>query len=223
MIKNIIFDMSEVIISGYHGVEKILEQQYAIPEEEWERERLSKNELFLNLMRGNLSEEAYLEELLQGTNWNISIEQLKTAIRSSIEQLKTAIRSNLNRPVPGTMKVVRELKGKYQLILLSDYVREWMKYIEERNEDLRIFDKKIFSYNIGTTKSEVETFETVLEQTKIVADETLFIDDYEKNVKNAEAVGIHGIVFENADQLRKILSSEYNLLQVEKEYRGEDR
>ena len=212
MIKNIIFDMSEVIISGYHGVEKILEQQYAIPEEEWERQRLSKNELFLNLMRGNLSEEAYLEELLQGTNWNISIEQLKTAIRL-----------NLNRPVPGTMKVVRELKGKYQLILLSDYVREWMKYIEERNEDLRIFDKKIFSYNIGTTKSEVETFETVLEQTKIVADETLFIDDYEKNVKNAEAVGIHGIVFENADQLRKTLSSEYNLLQVENEYSGEDR
>ena len=201
MIKNIIFDMSEVIISGYHGVEKILEQQYAIPEGAWERQRLSKNELFLNLMRGNLSEEAYLEELLQGTNWNISIEQLKTAIRS-----------NLNRPVPGTMKVVRELKGKYQLILLSDYVREWMKYIEERNEDLRIFDKKIFSYNIGTTKSEVETFETVLEQTKIVADETLFIDDYEKNVKNAEAVGIHGIVFENAEQLRKILSSEYKLI-----------
>ena len=212
MIKNIIFDLSEVIISGYHGVEKILEQQYAIPEEAWERQRLSKNELFLNLMRGNLSEEAYLEELLQGTNWNISIEQLKTAIRS-----------NLNRPVPGTMKVVRELKGKYQLILLSDYVREWMKYIEERNEDLRIFDKKIFSYNIGITKSEVETFETVLEQTKIVANETLFIDDYEKNVKNAEAVGIHGIVFENAEQLRKTLSSEYNLLQVENEYRGEDR
>ena len=212
MIKNIIFDMSEVIISGYHGVEKILEQQYAIPEEAWERQRLSKNELFLNLMRGNLSEEEYLEELLHGTNWNISIDQLKAAIRS-----------NLNRPVPGTMKIVGELKGNYQLILLSDYVREWMKYIEERNEDLRIFDKKIFSYDIGTTKSEVQTFETVLEQTNIVADETLFIDDYEKNVKNAEAVGIHGIVFENAEQLRKTLSSEYNLLQVENEYSGEDR
>ena len=212
MIKNIIFDMSEVIISGYHGVEKILEQQYAIPEEEWERERLSKNELFLNLMRGNLSEEAYLEELLQGTNWNISIDQLKAAIRS-----------NLNRPVPGTMKIVGALKGNYQLILLSDYVKEWMKYIQERNEDLRIFDKKIFSYDIGTTKSEVQTFRTLLEQTGIVADETLFIDDYEKNVKNAEAVGIHGIVFKNAEQLRKILSSEYNLLQVENEYSGEDR
>lgn len=204
--------MSEVIISGYHGVEKLLKQQYAIPEEEWEAQRLSKNELFLDLMRGNLSEEAYLEELLQGTNWNISIDQLKEAIRS-----------NLNRPVPGTMKIVGELKGNYQLILLSDYVKEWMKYIEERNQDLRIFDKKIISYNIGTTKSEVQTFRTVIEQTGIVADETLFIDDYEKNVKNAEAVGIHGIVFKNAEQLRKILSSEYNLLQVENEYSGEDR
>lgn len=212
MIKNIIFDMSEVIISGYHGVEKLLKQQYAIPEEEWEAQRLSKNELFLDLMRGNLSEEAYLEELLQGTNWNISIDQLKEAIRS-----------NLNRPVPGTMKIVGALKGNYQLILLSDYVKEWMKYIQERNEDLRIFDKKIFSYDIGTTKSEVQTFRTVIEQTGIVADETLFIDDYEKNVKNAEAVGIHGIVFKNAEQLRKILSSEYNLLQVENEYSGEDR
>lgn len=211
-IKNIIFDMSEVIISGYHGVEKLLELQYAIPEEEFERQRLSKNEVFLDLMRGNLSEEEYMKELLQGTNWNISIDQLKTAIRS-----------NLNRPVPGTMKIVAELKRNYQLILLSDYVREWMEYIEENNKDLKIFDKKIFSYDTGTTKSEVQTFETVLEQAGIVADETLFIDDYEKNVKNAEKVGIHGIVFENAEQLRKTLSFEYNLLQMENEYKGEYR
>ena len=203
MIKNIIFDMSEVIISGYHGVEKILEQQYAIPEEEWERQRLSKNELFLNLMRGNLSEEEYLEELLKGTNWNISVEQLKTAIRQ-----------NLNQPVPGTMEIVKQLKakGKYQLILLSDHAREWMEYIEENNKDLEIFDKKIFSYDIGAVKSDEQTFKIVLEKAAIVADETLFIDDYEKNIENTEAVGIHGIVFENAEQLRKTLSSEYHLL-----------
>ena len=203
MIKNIIFDLSEVIISGYHGVEKILEQQYAIPEEEWERQRLSKNELFLNLMRGNLSEEEYLEELLKGTNWNISVEQLKTAIRQ-----------NLNQPVPGTMEIVKQLKakGKYQLILLSDHAREWMEYIEENNKDLEIFDKKIFSYDIGAVKSDEQTFKIVLEKAAIVADETLFIDDYEKNIENAEAVGIHGIVFENAEQLRKTLSSEYHLL-----------
>lgn len=203
MIKNIIFDLSEVIISGYHGVEKLLREQFGIPEQDFKEQKQLKNELFLDLMRGNLSEEEYLEELLKRTNWNISIEQLKTAIRQ-----------NLNQPVPGTMEIVKELKakGNYQLILLSDHTREWMEYIEENNKDLKIFDKKIFSYDIGAVKSDEQTFKTVLEKAAIVADETLFIDDYEKNVKNAEAVGIHGIVFENAEQLRKVLSSEYNLL-----------
>lgn len=201
MIKNIIFDLSEVIISGYHETEKIIERQYAIPEEEFKKQKLFKYEYFLDLMRGDLSEEEYLEELLQGTNWNLSLEQLKIAIRQ-----------NLNQPVPGTMEIVKELKGNYQLILLSDHAKEWMEYIEENNKDLGIFDKKIFSYDIGAVKSDNQTFHIILEQTGIVADETLFIDDYEKNVENAEAVGIHGIVFKNADQLRKILSSEYNLL-----------
>lgn len=202
MIKNIIFDLSEVIISGYHGVEKIIKRQYAIPEEDFKKQKFLKYEYFLDLMRGKLSEEEYLEELLKGTNWNISIEKLKTAIRQ-----------NLNQPIPGTMEIIKELKeGKYQLILLSDHVKEWMEYIEENNKDLEIFDKKIFSYDIETVKSDEQTFKIVLEKAAIVADETLFIDDYEKNVKNAEAVGIHGIVFENAEQLRKVLSSEYNLL-----------
>ena len=203
MIKNIIFDLSEVIISGYHGVEKLLREQFGIPEQDFKEQKQLKNELFLDLMRGILSEEEYLEELLKGTNWNISIEKLKTAIRQ-----------NLNQPIPGTMEIVKELKakGNYQLILLSDHAREWMGYIEENNKDLEIFDKKIFSYDIGAVKSDKQTFKIVLEQAGIVADETLFIDDYEKNEKNAEAVGIHGIVFENAEQLRKILSSEYHLL-----------
>lgn len=203
MIKNIIFDLSEVIISGYHGVEKLLREQFGIAEQDFKEQKQLKNELFLDLMRGILSEEEYLEELLKGTNWNISLKQLKTAIRQ-----------NLNQPVPGTTEIVKQLKakGNYQLILLSDHAREWMEYIEKNNRDLKIFDKKIFSYDIGAVKSDKQTFKIVLEQTGIVADETLFIDDYEKNIKNAEAVGIHGIVFENAEQLRKTLSSEYNLL-----------
>lgn len=202
MIKNIIFDLSEVIISGYHGVEKLLREQYGIPEQGFKEQKQLKNEFFLDSMRGNLSEEEYLKELLQGMDWSISIDQLKTAIRQ-----------NLNQPIPGTMEIVKQLKekGNYQLILLSDHVREWVKYIEENNKDLQMFDKKIFSYDIGVVKSDKQTFKIVLEQTGIIADETLFIDDYEKNVKNAEAVGIHGIVFENAEQLRKTLSSDLGI------------
>ena len=209
MIKNIIFDLSEVIISGYRGIEEVvLESQYGtfenqkILENEVDLDSMRENEVFLNLLRGKLTEEEYLNHVLKNKNWNVSVEQLKTAIRQ-----------NLNRPIPGTMEIVKELKakGKYQLILLSDHAREWMEYIEEKKKDLKIFDKKIFSYDIGAVKSDKQTFKIVLEQTGIVADETLFIDDYEKNVKNAEEVGIHGIVFENAEQLRKTLSSDLGI------------
>ena len=209
MIKNIIFDLSEVIIFGYRGIEEVvLESQYGtfenqkILENEVDLDSMRENEVFLNLLRGKLTEEEYLNHVLKNKNWNVSVEQLKTAIRQK-----------LNRPIPGTMEIVKELKakGKYQLILLSDHAREWMEYIEEKKKDLKIFDKKIFSYDIGAVKSDKQTFKIVLEQTGIVADETLFIDDYEKNVKNAEEVGIHGIVFENAEQLRKTLSSDLGI------------
>ena len=211
MIRNIIFDLSEVIISGYRGIEEVvLESKYGtfknqkLLENEADLDSMRENEIFLNLLRGKLTEEEYLNYVLKNKNWNVSVEQLKTVIRS-----------NLNKPIPGTMEIVKQLKakGNYQLILLSDHAREWMQYIEENNKDLNIFDKKIFSYDIGAVKSDKQTFKTVLEQAGIIADETLFIDDYEKNVKNAEAVGIHGIVFENADQLKKTLSFEYNLIQ----------
>ena len=219
MIKNIIFDLSEVIISGYRGIEEVvLESQYGTSEKQKllktkvDLDSKREDEIFVNLLKGTLTEEEYLNEVLESKNWNVSIEKLKTVIRS-----------NLNKPIPGTMEIIKELKGKYQLILFSDHAREWMQYIEEKNEDLKIFFNFLFSYDIGAVKSDRQTFRRVLEQANIVADETLFIDDYEKNVKNAEAIGIHGIVFENADQLRRVLTSEYNLLQVENEYKGEDR
>ena len=201
MIKNIIFDLSEVIISGYHGTDKLIEKKYAISAEEFYRRKAEKNDTFLDLMRGNLKEEDYWNELIEGMDWNITVEELKTTIRG-----------NLNQPVNGTMEIIKQLKGKYQLILLSDQVREWMTYIEEKNQDICIFDKKIFSYEIGSVKSDEQTFRTVLDLTQVVPEETLFIDDYERNVRNAEEVGIHGIIFQDAEQLKQELHSKYNLI-----------
>ena len=56
-------------------------------------------------MRGTIKEEAYWSELLEGTDWEITVEDLKETIRE-----------NLNQPVEGTIEIVKNLKGKYQLI-----------------------------------------------------------------------------------------------------------
>ena len=174
MIKNIIFDLSEVIISGYWRIENLIEKKYEIPAEDFLQQKINKNELFLDLMRGNLKEEDYWNELLKGMNWDITIEDLKNTAREY-----------LNQPVEGTMEIIEQLKGKYQLILLSDHVKEWMQYIEQINHDIDLFDKKIFSYEIGSVKPDKQTFKTVLNRVQIIADETLFVDDHEINIKRA--------------------------------------
>ena len=194
MIKNIIFDLSEVIISGYWRIENLIEKKYEIPAEDFLQQKINKYELFLDLMRGNLKEEDYWNELLKGMNWDITIEDLKNTAREY-----------LNQPVEGTMEIIEQLKGKYQLILLSDHVKEWMQYIEQINHDIDLFDKKIFSYEIGSVKPDKQTFKTVLNRVQIIADETLFVDDHEINIKRAEEEGIHGIIFKNAEQLKQEL------------------
>lgn len=197
MIKNIIFDLSEVIISGYFGTEKLIGKLTNIVEEEFAKRKLDIEEsIYLDAMRGKYSEDEYLEYLLEGTNWNITKEKLKEIIRK-----------NLNVPVEGTMEIVKKLKGKYHLILLSDHVKEWMEFILEENKELDIFEKKYFSYTYGKLKEEKESFEYVLEHESIQPEETIFIDDNEVNIKMAKEVGIDGILFENAEQLERELES----------------
>lgn len=201
MVKNIIFDLSEVIISGYHGVENLIAERYKIQAREFKKQKEININLFFELMRGKVTEDEYLKELTNNTNWNISIKELKNVIRD-----------NLNIPVDGTMDIIKRLKGKYKLILLSDHVKEWIDYILENNQELSIFDEMFFSYNLGRVKSDKNTFTSVLEDLNIKADETIFIDDSQINIDRARAQGIKGILFSNAKKLEEDLKFEYNIL-----------
>lgn len=201
MIKNIIFDLSEVIISGYHGIEKIMEKNYGIKTDEFIKQKTKLWDMFLELMRGKYTEDEYTKKLLENTNWEISIEDMKKLFRE-----------NLNIPVSGTMDIIKKLNGKYKLILLSDHIKEWLDYILENNRELDIFDEKIFSHKLGKLKSDEGTFKLILEKLNINANETIFIDDYETNVNMAKAQGINTILFKNAKQLEKELKETYKVI-----------
>ena len=194
MIKNIIFDLSEVIISGYYGTEKIIASNTDVSEEEFEKRRLEVNDFFLDVMRGNHTEEEYWQGLLAGTNWNMSIDELKKFVRL-----------NLNRRVPGTLDLINRIGKNYNLILLSDHVKEWMEYIIQNNDGLSRFNKRFFSYEYGKVKSDSDVFEYLIHQTQIIPEETVFIDDSLVNVQNAQKSGIDAILFTDADSLEEEL------------------
>lgn len=198
MIKNIIFDLSEVIISGYHGAENIIEQNTNISSEEFLKRKKEVENIFLDTMRGKYTEDEYIEALIENTNWNINREIIKKSVRQ-----------NLNIQVEGTMKVVEKLKKKYNIILLSDHIKEWAEYILGTNKELEVFKHKYFSYEYGMLKEDEGTFKYILEKEDILASETIFIDDNKNNVKMANREGIQGIIFENAKQLENELKKLY--------------
>jgi putative hydrolase of the HAD superfamily len=105
------------------------------------------------------------------------------------------------------MNIILKLKEHYNLILLSDHVKEWVKYILNNNIELNIFEHKYFSYELGKLKSDEGTFKNVLEDLEIKAEETLFIDDSEKNINIAKQSRINVLQFTNANKLEEDLKS----------------
>ena len=194
MIKNIIFDLSEVIISGFHKTEEIIEKNTNIKAEEFLAKRREVEDIFLEAMKGKYTEDEYIETLIKNTNWNVKKEIIKKSIRQ-----------NLDTKIEGTMKVIEKLKEKYNLILVSDHIQEWAEHILSTNKELEIFKSKYFSYEYGMLKEDEGTFKYILEKEKILPSETIFIDDNITNVQMANRVGMQGIIFQNAKQLEKQL------------------
>lgn len=117
---------------------------------------------------------------------------------------------NTMTPVPGMYELICDIKknGK-KLYLISNisvgfangYCKvKWIK------ELLDLFDGLVLSGTIGMTKPNKEIFEYLLVKYNLKAEECLFIDDSEKNVKCAETVGISAYLFDGeAEKLRKFI------------------
>lgn len=114
-------------------------------------------------------------------------------------------------PVPGMVELVSEIaeRGDKRLYLLSNISigfaskyenTPWIKKLLDK------FDGLVFSGKLGIVKPSREIFEYLLTKYNLCADECIFIDDTEKNIKGAEAAGIKGYLFDgNAERLRKYL------------------
>jgi len=95
---------------------------------------------------------------------------------------------------------VQELSRKYRVFLLSNTNAFHVEYYNDMlNRDFGIqnldhlMEKAFYSNELGCRKPDKEIYLKVLEQAGIKAEETLFIDDNEENVKVAEELGIRAV------------------------------
>ncbi|MGB6745240.1 MAG: HAD family phosphatase [Terracidiphilus sp.] len=74
--------------------------------------------------------------------------------------------------------------------------------IERAFEWIARFDVRVWSYELKVAKPEPAIYEYVLEKLGTRPEETLFLDDKLVNIETARALGMNGLVFTTAEQLR---------------------
>lgn len=195
----IIFDLSEVIISGIIGIERILSRQLGFPEANV-LSAFNCQDL-QDLCCGYITEDCYLHNLITRNAWQITVNDLKAYIRD-----------NLNVKVDGMEQLLVVLSTKYRLVLLSDNAKEWVSYISSIHHILDLFKVCIFSYQICRTKRQTSTFKIALQLINRRPDECIFIDDNPGNVRRAQSVGMKSIQFKSPNEL----VSDLSLFQIER-------
>lgn len=118
MIKNIIFDLYEVLIKGIIGIGDKLTPYFNEPAEVIDKSFWGSNlrELFIK----NISEEEYLDNILIPNKSNVP---------HSI--LKEIIRNNFHFTYDENNSLLNELSNKYPIYLLSDHGVELRKNIHQ--------------------------------------------------------------------------------------------
>jgi epoxide hydrolase-like predicted phosphatase len=107
------------------------------------------------------------------------------------------------------LNFIRSLRPRYKTGVISNAWGDLRDYIVRHKFD-DAFDTLIISAEIGMMKPQPEIYELALKQVQVEANEAAFIDDTPKNVEAANALGMHGIVFRDPDQVKENLNALLN-------------
>jgi 2-haloacid dehalogenase len=108
-----------------------------------------------------------------------------------------------------TVDVLSALRnlGKHRLLALTNWSAETFPIALERFEFLHWFEGIVVSGVEKVRKPEPAIYETLLRRYSVEPQHAVFIDDNMDNVKGAESMGINGIHFQHAAQLKQALAA----------------
>ena len=191
MIQNIVFDMGGVLYRfepdlpyrEYPGEDGKILYNAIFGSPDWRRQDL-----------GEINE----DEMISLASARVP-ERLRPAVERIVRWYE------LTGPVPGMAELAQELSDKgYTLYLLSNVGFAFHKF-RDLIPALKYCKGEFLSAEHGLLKPDLEIFRKFMATFDLQAEDCLFIDDMAPNIEGARSVGVEGIVFENAEQLRRRL------------------
>ena len=192
MIKNIVFDLGNVLISFRPS------------------EYLDKNNYPESYKSIILSDIFRSKEWLMLDNGEITTKEAIDSIsgRSSLKREEIAhifnLRTDIFFPIDSNVKLLPGLQKRgFRLYYLSNFPLDVFEEIKNGYYFFKYFDGGIISSEVKISKPDNRIYEILFENYLLKAEESLFIDDTEINVKAAEALGMKGIFTGGSTEISK--------------------
>ncbi len=186
-VKNIIFDLGGVILRiDYRLTEKAF---VALGCKNFHEiySQAKQTTLFDDFEEGKIDEAAFFYKLKNLSGLDVTLQELKNAWNAMLVEL----------PVKN-LELLKSLKNKYRLFLLSNtnqtHINAFIKIIERVcpiSEFENLFENVYYSNHIGVKKPNPSPFLKILVENGLTASETIFIDDSIQHVKGAAKLGIN--------------------------------
>jgi epoxide hydrolase-like predicted phosphatase len=192
MVKNIIFDLGNVLISFKPS------------------EYFDKNKYPETIKATILSDIFSSKEWLMLDNGEITTPEAIDAIAKKSSLRKKEIdhifnlRTDLMFPLNQNVRLLPELKKRgFRLYYLSNFPLDIFDEVRSGYYFFKYFDGGLISAEAKSSKPDNRIYETLLEKYSLIPEETLFIDDIGINVKAAESLGIKGLVTHGSLEISK--------------------
>lgn len=195
MVKNVIFDIGNVLIS-FQPID-YLNSKF--------KDETIKETLYSTIFR---SKEWLL--LDRGTVTDVEAIEIFCKRQPSFENEIRYVMENwheMHIPMEESVKLLNYLKNSgYHIFLLSNYHKKAFKVISEKFDFIREVDGQVISSDVKLLKPEKEIYTNLLDKYNLKPEECVFIDDSIENINAANKLGIHGICFKDASSIYGLIN-----------------
>ena len=141
-----------------------------------------------------------------------SQKQLYPEYGEALDMFITRWKETLPGEMPGMRELLQQLLDDPQMSVygLTNWSMETFPEARERFEILQMIDNYVVSADVKLVKPDPAIFQLLLDRYHLAAEQSIFIDDNPNNVEAAKKVGMRGIHFTGADNLRQQLDTIIN-------------
>ncbi|MGN1167623.1 MAG: HAD family hydrolase [Lachnospiraceae bacterium] len=185
MIKNIIFDMGNVLLD------------------------YNPNVCLDHFLESDTDKKMIMDELFQGSEWVkgdmglLTDEEIYLHVKKRLpKRLHSALKNCVfewhmcMKPIAGAKEFCEYARSEgYKIYVLSNASNTFYDYFPKNFAPLSYFDGVVVSSDIHMIKPEQEIYTYLFEKYRLVPEECFFIDDRQENIEGARAAHMNGAVF----------------------------